>query len=117
MVEAAQGLAEPAALALGSVFGAGLLLALLRRWWSQQDNAFEADKSARHEERESCEEQIARIRIEHQAEVARVEARFIRRYEASSDAVRKLVDLMPEELRPEAAAIVLDMTIAEGADE
>lgn len=104
--------AGTATVLFGTLFGTGLLGALLRRWWKQQDNAFEADQMARAEERQSCAEQIAELRAQHVTEVEGLRHSFNRRFDAMAAAMQAMVDLVPEgDARTEAARILLKMSM------
>lgn len=101
-------------------------MALLRRWWAQQDNAFMADQAARSEERASCDEKVNRLRADHEAEMKQIRAdhvlevaelrrSFDRRFNAMARALREIVLLVPDgDNRAKATEVLLQLSIDEG---
>lgn len=85
-----------------------------------------ADQMARAEERASCEEQVSRLRSEHEAEMKQIRAdhvlecaelrrSFDRRFNAMAKALREIVLLVPDgEQRMRATEVLLQLSIDEG---
>ena len=78
---------------VGTVLGFAALL--LKRWWTQQDNAMAAAIEASNKEGARCEERIAQIRTRHEADMAEIRAD----YDRLQAAVRQLVPLVPADVQ------------------
>lgn len=74
---------------LGTVLGFAALL--LKRWWTQQDNAMAAAIEASNKEGARCEQRIAEIRERHGKEMAELRGDLDR----VQAAVRQLLPLVP----------------------
>jgi hypothetical protein len=78
---------------LGTVLGFAALL--LKRWWTQQDNAMAAAIEASNKEGAKCEERIAQLRTHHDQEMAELR----RDFERVQAAVRQVLPLVPTEVQ------------------
>ncbi len=78
---------------LGTVLGFAALL--LKRWWTQQDNAMAAAIEASTKEGAKCEERIARIRAEHAEDMAQLRNDF----ERVQAAVRQVLPLVSPDVQ------------------
>lgn len=78
---------------LGTVLGFAALL--LKRWWTQQDNAMAAAIEASNKEGARCEERIAGIRARHEQDMAEVR-QDLDRVQA---AVRTMLPLVPADVQ------------------
>jgi len=76
---------------LGTVLGFAALL--LKRWWTQQDNAMAAAIEASNKEGAKCEERIAAIRSQHEQDISEIRRDFDR----MQAAVRTLLPLVPQD--------------------
>lgn len=88
----AVGFAEIAALVpLGTVLGFAALL--LKRWWTQQDNAMAAAIDASNKEGVKCDERIAALKLDFERDMAAMR----RDHEKLRTVVRDMMPVVPTE--------------------